>query len=192
MRNIIFSVILALFATAFFEVANSQKPGGSPPVKKFKTKTSKTFVVLESHPQGQSLSDIIVKLEGVPGAEMKYKDTDPVNTLLMGDLDSDGYDELYITTTAAGSGSYGNIIGLASNEDKSISQIFVPTVEEKDMKTGANFEGYQGHDKFEISGNTLLRTFPVKSAKGSTRKITYVLKTGEAGYILDAKASGIY
>jgi len=176
--------MLTILAVTVFSFANGQYAGGTTPEKKFKTKTGKTFVVLESHPQGQSLSDISVKLDPVPKAELKYTDVDPVNTVLMGDLDADGFDELYITTVAAGSGSYGNIIGIASNKDKSISMINMPPVEEKDMKAGAPFEGYEGHDTFAIRGNSLIRTFPVKSARAKTRTVTYNLKAGEAGYIL--------
>jgi len=168
-------------------VAYTQAGGGAPPAKKFKTKTGKTFMVFESHPQGASLSNITVKLDPVAKAEIKYTDADPVNTVLMGDLDADGFDELYITTVAAGSGSYGNIIGVASNKDKSISMISMPPVEEKDMKAGAPFEGYTGHDTFAIKGNSLIRTFPLKSGKAKTRTVTYNLKAGEAGYVLFVK-----
>ncbi|MEI8007353.1 MAG: hypothetical protein WCI48_14200 [Bacteroidota bacterium] len=190
-KNVIIA-IMALALSVSFAVAYGQSAGGAPPVKKFKTKTGKTFVVLETHPQGQSLSDISVSLEGIPRAEMKYKDAEPINKVLIGDLDGDGFDELYITTVSAGSGSYGNIIGIASNKDKSMSQIYMPVVGEKDMKPGATFEGYEGHDTFAISGNSLVRTFPVKSGKAKTRTVTYNLKSGEAGYILYVKASKVY
>ena len=187
MRTHVFSGMLTILAVAVFSFANGQSAGGTTPEIKFKTKTGKTFVVIESHPQGQSLSDIIVKLDLVAKAELKYTDADPVNTVLMGDLDADGFDELYITTVAAGSGSYGNILGVASNKDKSISMISMPPVEEKDMKAGAPFEGYTGHDTFAIKGNSLIRTFPLKSGKAKTRTVTYNLKAGEAGYVLFVK-----
>ena len=191
MKKSVVSAILAVFIGLAGTFAYGQAGGGAPPAKKFKTKTGKTFMVFESHPQGQSLSDIIVKLDPVAKAEIKYTDADPVNAVLMGDLDADGFDELYITTVAAGSGSYGNILGVASNKDKSISMIYMPTVEEKDMKPGAAFEGYEGHDTFVLNGNSLVRTFPLKSGKAKTRTVTYNLKAGEAGYVLFVKASGL-
>ncbi len=190
-KNVIIATV-ALMLSISSAVAYSQSAGGATPVKKIKTKTGKTFVILETHPQGQSLSDISVSLEGVPRAEMKYKDAEPINKVLIGDLDWDGFDELYITTTSAGSGSYGNIIGIASNKDKSISRVYMPAVEEKEMKPGGPFEGYEGHDSFAISGNSLVRTFPVKSGKAKTRTVTYNLKSGEAGYILYVKTSKVY
>jgi hypothetical protein len=189
MKTGIFSAILGILFLALSATANAQASAEGNPVKRIQTKTDKTFVVFESHPQGASLSDIIVKLDPVPKAEVKYTDTDPVNTLLTGDLDSDGFSELYITTVSAGSGSYGNILGVASNKDKSISMIQMPSVEEKDMKPGAAFEGYEGHDTFVISGSSLVRTFPLKSGKFKSRTVTYNLKAGEAGYVLFIKSS---
>lgn len=189
MKKTIVSAILAVFIGLASTVAYGQAGGVAAPAKKFKTKSGKTFIVLESHPQGQSLSDIIVKLDPIAKAEIKFTDADPVNTVLMGDLDADGFDELYITTVGAGSGSYGNILGVASNKDKSISMIYMPTVEEKDMKAGASFEGYEGHDSFMLSGNSIVRTFPVKQGNAKTRTVTYNLKAGEAGYVLFIKSS---
>ena len=189
MKKNIFSGITVVFVIGLFSITYGQTPAGGIPAKSFKTKTGKTFIVNESHPQGQSLSDISVTLSGVPKGDIKFKDAEPVNNVLMGDLDGNGYEELYITTVSAGSGSYGNILGIASNKDKSLLQIFIPPVEENDMKPGGRFEGYKGHDTFAIEGNTLTRSFPVKDTRGTTRKVTYQLKPGEAGFVLVIKSS---
>ncbi len=157
--------------------------------KEYKTNTGKIVTVSESHPQGQSLSNISVAFSGDPASEMKFTDKDPINKVLVGDLDANGFDEIYIITTAAGSGSYGNIIGISSNKDKSLSLITVPSVEEKDMIKGGTFEGYEGHDEFEIVENSLARRFPIKSAKATMRSINYKLKAGEASFILYIKNS---
>ncbi|MFZ4520804.1 MAG: hypothetical protein ACOYNC_03825 [Bacteroidales bacterium] len=191
MKKKIFSAMTAFVVAGLLSGAYGQSAGGGIPVKTFKTKTGKTFSVQESHPQGQSLSDISVTLSGVPKADLKFKDAEPVNKVLMGDLDGNGFDELYITTVSAGSGSYGNILGIASNKDKSLLQILVPPVEENDMKPGGNFEGYEGHDTFAIEGNTLIRSFPVKGHKSATRKVSYLLKAGEAGFVLFVKSSSV-
>jgi hypothetical protein len=157
--------------------------------KEFKTKTGKIITVSESHPQGQSLSNISVSFAGDAASEMKFTDVDPINKLLVGDLDANGYDEIYIITTSAGSGSYGNVIGIASLSDKSLSQITVPEVEEKDLKKGGKFEGYEGHDEFEIIGKSLVRTFPIKASNATKRTLHYRMKPGEAGYILSIQPS---
>ena len=160
--------------------------------KEFKTNTGKIIVVSESHPQGQSLSNISIAFSGDPGSEIKYKDVDPINKVLVDDLDANGFSEIYIITVNAGSGSYGNVIGLASLSDKSLSQITVPPVEENDLKKGGKFEGYEGHDEFVIIENSLSRTFPIKSANATKRAINYKLKAGEAGFRLFIKTSTAY
>ena len=160
-------------------------------IKEYKTKTGKIINVVETHPQGASLSDISVGLSGNLSSVIKYKDVDPINKVLVGDLDGNGFDEAYIITIAAGSGSYGNVIGVASLNDKSLSQIFMPPVEEKNMKKGGQFEGYEGHDVYEIKENSLVRTFPIKAVKGTKRAVTYKLKAGEAGFKLNPITSTV-
>jgi hypothetical protein len=157
--------------------------------REYKTKTGKVITVAESHPQGQSLSNISVAFAGDAASEMKFTDVDPINKVLVGDLDGNGFDEIYIITISAGSGSYGNVIGVGSNSDKSLSLVFIPPVEEKDLDKGGKFTGYEGHDEFEITGNSLVRTFPVKAAKPTKRAIHYQMKAGEAGYLLFIKTS---
>ncbi len=132
---------------------------------------------------------ISVAFKGTPGSALKFTDVEPINKVLIGDLDANGFDELYIITTSAGSGSYGNVIAIASLSDKSLSQITVPVVEEKEMKKGGNFEGYQGHDEFEIIENSLARRFPIKAPNATMRSINYKLKPGEASFILYIKNS---
>lgn len=158
----------------------------------YKTNTGKIITVSESHPQGQSLSNITVNFSGDPGSEIKYTDVDPINKVLVDDLNSDGFSEIYIITVSAGTGSYGNVIGLASNSDKSLSMITIPPVEENDMKKGGKFEGYEGHDEYVIIENSLSRTFPIKSANATKRAINYKMKAGEAGYLLYIKTSTAY
>ena len=101
----------------------------------------------------------------------------------MADLDGNGFDEIYIITTSAGSGSYGTVLGLASNNDKSLSLINFPETRKGDE----NFEGYMGHDTFRIEGQKLVRIFPVynkgdtnENPTGGRRKLVYGLYPGEA------------
>jgi proteasome lid subunit RPN8/RPN11 len=169
--------------------APAEAPPTPPLVRELKTKTGKTIVVTESHPTGASLSTVDVRFAGDTSAAALFADIDPVSSILVGDLDGNGFDELYVLTQAAGSGSYGNIHGVASNKDKSLSQIYVPAVEEADMKAGGKFEGYEGHDSFSISGKQMIREFPVKTAGKTKRTVTYVLKQGEASWKLDPVSS---
>jgi hypothetical protein len=120
---------------------------------------------------------------------MSFNDVDPINKVLVGDLDANGFDEVYVITIAAGSGSYGNVYGVASNKDKSVSYITIPKVTEEDMKKGGKFEGYEGHDEFEIVENSLARRFPIKGEGVKMRAINYKLKPGESSYVLYIKNS---
>jgi hypothetical protein len=160
-----------------------------PPVKEFKSKTGKVFLFEESHPRGMSLSDISVRFADDKNAEFTASDIDPVSKVLLADLDNNGFDEIYIFTTAAGSGSYGKVHGYASLKDRSLGMVNMPEPSEKDMAKGGNFEGYEGHDEFDIINNELIRVFPVKSDKGTKRTITYKMVPGEAMYQLVIKSS---
>ena len=155
----------------------------------YKTGTGKVITVSESHPQGASLSNIAVSFAGEPSSEVKFTDAEPIAKVMLGDLDANGFDEIYIVTVSAGTGSYGNVIGLASNSDKSLSMIYLPPIEEKDLKKGGSFEGYEGHDEFEIVENSLSRRFPIKAAHATMRSINYKMKAGEAGFVLYIKNS---
>jgi hypothetical protein len=162
----------------------------APVTTEYKTKTGKIFVVTESHPTGMSLSNISVGFKGGDSlSQMPYNDVDPISKVLVGDLDANGFDEIYIITTAAGSGSYGKVYGISSNSDKSVSMISIPEVTEEDMKKGGKFEGYEGHDEFEIVENSLARRFPIKGDGVKMRAINYKLKAGENSYVLYIKNS---
>ncbi len=165
------------------------EPPLPPPVKEFKSKTGKVFLFEESHPRGMSLSDIMVRFADDQKSEFTASDIDPVSKVMLADLDNNGFDELYIFTTAAGSGSYGNLRAYASLKDKSLGMVNLPEVSEKDMAKGGNFEGYEGHDEFDIVNNELIRAFPVKSDKGTKRTIVYKMVPGEAMYQLVVKSS---
>ena len=103
------------------------------------------------------------------------------------DLNVDGSPELYVYVTSAGSGSHGSLVAYAANKGKSLSEIYLPPIEED--KAAA--KGYMGHDEFAVVESTLVRRFPIykegdTNAKptGGTRQIQYKLKAGEAGWVL--------
>ena len=104
------------------------------------------------------------------------------------DLNADGFPEIYVYVTSAGSGSYGSLIAFASNRNRSITPITLPPLEGEDA---AVTKGYMGHDKFLVGEGALVRRFPVyregdtnSKPTGGTRQIQYKLKAGEAGWVL--------
>jgi hypothetical protein len=159
-------------------------PVDTPAMKTFLTKSGKTIVVTETHPAGASLSTLDVRFAGEAQAAMTFTDIDAVQEILQADLDANGFDEIYIITQAAGSGSYGNVYGMASNQDKSLTPVYMAEVSENDMKAGKPFEGYTGHDKFSITDKELIREFPIDKAGKTMRMIHYRLKAGEAAWQL--------
>jgi hypothetical protein len=173
-------------------VAPVAPAAATPTVKEVKTKTGKVILIEESHPTGASLSDVKVSFAGDAASAQTLKDVDPVFKVMNDDLDADGFDEVYIVTQSAGSGSAGTLYGFASLKDKSLNPITVPEVTEKDLAKGGQFEGYEGHDEFELIENSVARRFPIKGDKVTQRAINYKLKAGEAGYKLWIKTSTAY
>ena len=161
--------------------------------KEFKTKTGKTIMISETHPVGQSLSTIKISTKDFEYNYSEiYEDMNPISDVLIADLDGNGFDEIYIITTSAGSGSYGTVLGFASNKDKSLSMINFPEVQEGDN----NFKGYMGHDSFRIEDGKLDRIFPIyyqgdtnQNPTGEKRKLVYGLYPGEAMWQLKIEKS---
>ncbi len=120
-------------------------------------------------------STIITEIDGtVAGAEVD-------------DLNGDGFPEIYIYISSAGSGSYGSLVAYSSNHNKSVSPIYLPPLEEDKL----NSKGYMGHDEFTVMEGTLARRFPIYNKDdrnvhptGGKRQLSYKLVAGEATWIL--------
>ncbi len=104
------------------------------------------------------------------------------------DLDANGWPELYIYISSAGSGSYGSLIAYAVNNGKSITPVYLRPVSDD---PAANM-GYMGHDEFAVVENRLVQRFPVygpgdtnSTPTGGTRQLQYKLVPGEAGWVLE-------
>ena len=105
----------------------------------------------------------------------------------LADLDSDGWPEVYVYVSSAGSGSYGSLVAYAVNNGKSMTPIYLPPLEQ----TPEALDGYMGHDEFAVLENRLVRRFPVyrdgdtnADPTGGMRQVQYRLEKGEAGWVL--------
>jgi hypothetical protein len=180
-------LIIALTTGSGTKVASSNTS------KEYKTKTGKTIIISETHPVGRSLSTIAISTKDFEHNYAEtYEDGAPISEVFVADLDGNGFDEIYIITTSAGSGSYGTVLGFASNKDKSLSMIHFPETQEGKE----NFEGYMGHDTFKIVDQKLVRIFPVyregdanTNPTGGKRKLVYGLYPGEAMWQLKIEKS---
>lgn len=104
------------------------------------------------------------------------------------DLDADGSPEVYVFVSSAGSGSYGSLAAWAVNKGRSLSGIYLPPLSPEE----AYAQGYMGHDRFRLTGDRLVRAFPVylegdpnSQPTGGMRELEYRLVPGEAGWLLE-------
>lgn len=134
-----------------------------------------------------SLNRLRVESQGLSIVEGKF-DTEidgSAYRVELADLDANGWPELYIYVSSAGSGSYGSLVAYAVNKGKSMSSIYLPPM------SAEVSVGYQGHDEFAVVENRLARRFPVYLAgdinaqpSGGMRQLQYALVAGEAGWKL--------
>ena len=188
-------LIIATILTSIVGLVSCSNTRDTPPhsPEEYKTKTGKMIIISEAHPVGQSLSTIKISTKDFEHSHSEtYENMDPISDVFIADLDDNGFDEIYIITTSQGSGSYGKVIGFASNYDKSLSMINFPEIE----KEGKIFEGYMGHDIFTIEDQKLIRIFPIynkddtnQNPTGGKRKLIYDLYPGEAMWQLKIEKS---
>jgi hypothetical protein len=191
--SILFVFVTAAVSTIGLIFCCHNKTVSPDAPKKYRTMTGKTIIISETHPVGQGLSTIEVRTEGFEhNFGEVFEDRDPTSDVFVADLDGNGFDEIYIITTSAGSGSYGTVLGLASNKDKSLSMIHFSERREGDE----HFEGYMGHDTFKIEEQKLVRIFPIynkgdtnENPTGGRRKLVYGLYPGEAMWQLKVERS---
>lgn len=139
-----------------------------------------------STPNTSSINPVMIEITGLAlGSATLEREADGIVTgAETADLNADGSPELYIYSSSAGSGSYGNLIAFSVNNRKSASDIYLPPLDEAEA-------GYMGHDEFAVSGQVLVRRFPLyregdsnAQPTGGSREIHYRLAPGEAGWLL--------
>jgi len=194
MKVITLAILISLSGVLY--QCNPQKPREEKSLEitdQLQTQSGKIFIVRSDKSLGASISKVTVETRAFDVVNDTYDlgDIDPVENIFLSDLDGDGYEELYLTTRSAGSGSYSNIYGFASNRDKSVSQIYVPEISELGAEHASFFFGYRGHNSFSVEDGILINEFPVYAPTDTNaeptqnrRIIYYLLEHGEAGRIL--------
>ena len=165
-----------------------QTADGSGKFDRVFTLESISFHVICSN--ASSLNDVTIIPSGLEldNTPITIKDADgTVINAEVADLNRDGSPEIYVFLTSAGSGAYGSLIAYSANNKKSLSEIYLPPLEDDKV----NAKGYMGHDVFSISGNHLIRSFPVyrdgdtnARPTGGRRRLEYALVQGEATWQL--------
>jgi hypothetical protein len=181
---------MAAYCTVLMLVSVSLRTEGSEPNPPFfapRVLQGVTFQV-ESPNEG-SINHVTVRAEGPSGpiGQMDAEADGTITGVEVEDLDADGYPEIYIYVRSAGSGSYGSLIAYASNRNRSLSEIYLPPLED-DLEAA---QGYMGHDEFAVGEGTFLRRFPVyregdtnAEPTGGTREVHYKLEAGAGGWVL--------
>ena len=173
--------------------ATREKLNSEIDTKTYKTTSGKSIQVLISK-NGSSINDFAIVPTDFQHSQDTFKinDADPQKNTWLLDLDKNGYDELYIVTSSVGSGSYETIYGYASNQDLSITPIYIPPISENDVMKDGNFYGYMGHDSIFIEKDMLYRKFPIYlegdpncCPTGGEKILSYRLRAGEASWILE-------
>lgn len=140
-------------------------------------------------PNDGSINSVTVLAKTADGSigTMESEADGTITSVEVSDLNADGYPEIYLYVTSAGSGSYGSLIAYASNRNKSLSPIDLPPIDQDSTEA----KGYMGHDEFAVIETTFVRRFPVykegdpnAAPTGGTRQIQYKLEAGEAGWVL--------
>jgi hypothetical protein len=201
MRPLVTLSISFLFTTSFIACKGGEKkPDENPPAAtteeaaapEQKTETPSfektlslqgiTFMV-QTRGEG-SIRQLTVNTQGLEGSDGPFEleiDGSVANTEVE-DLNSDGYPELLIYTSSAGSGSYGNVIAFSVLSGRSMVPVVFPDITDSPEAS----KGYMGHDEFTLVERTLARKFPIykegdsnSNPTGGTRQIAYKMEAGE-------------
>ena len=152
-------------------------------VTKLKTKTGKIITVSETHPFGQSISNVTISTEGFEvNRTVELNDIDPIEKIELKDLDNDRFDELFLFTRSAGSGSEGHFYAYCSDKDEQLKTCKKEKIDEKEYLKGGFMEGFMGHNKFYFDQDMVVMEFPIykendtnSNSTGGTKKIYYKL-----------------
>ena len=145
-------------------------------------------------PNSGSINQLTIKPSGlkIDNSIIEQEIDGTVSGAEIADINSDGSPEIYVYVTSAGSGSYGDLVAYSSNNNKSISGIYLQPLADDAI----NSQGYMGHDKFSITGSELRRQFPIykqndpnANPSGGVRQLQYKLFAGEAGWQLKLTGS---
>lgn len=165
---------------------------GPTETREFKTKSGRIWLVMQNQIE-ETLVNVRVESQGFSeeNRTVYFSEIDPVIQILQADLDKNGFEELYLITKSVDPGSYGTVYGLHSNNDRSVSEIYFEGATLYNTKSGDAYEGYLGHDDFELLDGILVNTFPVYLAgdsdanpSGGKRRVFYALVQGEASWQL--------
>lgn len=107
--------------------------------------------------------DIVVKTEKFDkyNASHRFEYTDKIDTSYLADIDSNGFEELYIITLSDDFRKERTLYGMSSNLDKGASAIITPLAPYKQQANSALYKHFEGNNSFDISSNTIVEKYPI-------------------------------
>ena len=165
-----------------------------PPIE-YSLKNGKSFSVLLL-PESEYLYDVYITGNGFQESNdtILFDEIEHVDTIILADINNDGYEELYIFTKGFSPGAYDHVFGITSDEDKSYKEINFDSLKPADVIAGGVFDGYQGQDVYTLENNLIKRTFPVYNAgdfynspSRGYRTLYYTLEKTDSGYYFELK-----
>jgi len=140
---------------------------------------------------GSSINQLTIRTAGLENGaqDFSHEIDGTAYRAELADLDANGWPEIYVYISSAGSGSYGSLVAYAVNNGKSITPVYLRPLSDDAVASA----GYMGHDVFAVAENWLVQRFPVyregdtnSEPTGGTRQLQYRLIAGEAGWRLEA------
>lgn len=164
--------------------------------KEYRTRSGKIISITEAHPISENLSTVTISSACLHlETPIVLKDINPIEKVIVTDLNKDGYDEIYITTRSVDTNSFSELFGFASNKDKELTQINLQSNRKEKKKAGI-FDGCLGHEIYTFKKEAIVLEFPIyieKNGKsnptGNTRVVTYALNSDKSGYNLEVASA---
>jgi len=155
------------------------------------TNTGKKIIVKETNPVGESLSTVTITTVGFATNTPIVLEINKMTNKFYADINNDTFEELIITTMAQGSGAYGEVFIFTTASNTSLLPVTIPEMTEKDTSKNGLFEGYTGHDSFNILNGLLVREFPTynktdtnDNPTGPRKSVTYSFVEKDGGYFV--------
>ena len=165
------------------------------PPKEYFLKNGKSFTILQSY-ESDYLVNVYVVGKVFPGSmdTIFFEEIELIDTVIIADINNDGFEEMYIFTKGFSPGAYDHVFGVTSDEDKSYKEINFYSVKPADVAERGFLNGWQGQDVYTFENNSIKRTFPVYNAgdfynnpSRGYRTLYYTIEKTDSGFYFKLK-----
>lgn len=172
-------------STDDFDSTEYLLPVSEPITRELISKTGKKWLIHQTPLSDPAFVAVSVESVGFQRDQslLELGEIDPLVVVKLADLDSDGFEELYLVTKSAGEEAYGTLYGFYSDQDQDVLLISYEGASPYTTKEGGPYEGYRGGDIFLFGENNLANTFMATLPQSSSaiKKTVYYKLTKEEG-----------